>query len=137
MANIRLTDGRVVDMMDISYEPGSFSFTLVQPGLVEDVTNRVSVTDKQRFSGFSLSGYNDYLYRQRYSATHGGQSAPQVGSTSTLVNFADQLFHDPLSAPLESLDKGVGKLAGSSGIQTLVILGVVAVGAYIFFGLKK
>jgi hypothetical protein len=116
---IQLLDGRQVDGSNVFFDDSNYSFKLGGTG--EDITRLIRAVDKQTFSGFDQTVYNEIVYVQGYQRTHNGQLPPNVGSTSTWANFVNQLVTDPLAAPLDTLDSTVSQIFSSSGVKTLLI----------------
>jgi len=120
---ISLLDGTQADTADITFNSADYSFTLNTTG--EDLTNLIRVPDKiANWPDFDVTTWNNMVYNQIYAQSHGGQSAPAVGSTSTLINFADLITTDPLGAPLSALNTGIGQIFSSSGVWALVAVGL-------------
>jgi hypothetical protein len=126
--NITFTDGSTADVGDITFDPGSYHFTYYG----KDVTNQL--TQSQKAAGWkkfdrakdNLRAYNESQLKQ-------GKTPVPTGSTSTIGIFAEQLFTDPLGAPLESLDKKVKQVVTSSGVQTILITAIIGYGLVLFF----
>ena len=115
-----LMDGRKVDIALLDFNSDSHRFFLQG----EDVTNLVKRTDKKRFPGFDEAVENLRIYREQ----HPGK--PETGSTSILGNFVHQMVTDPLDAPVEALQRGVGNaLETTTGkvVIAVVALGVILV----------
>lgn len=62
---------------------------------------------------------NDLLASTRYG------SGP--GQTTTLGEFVRLITTQPLDAPLAALDSGVKKIFDSSGVKTIIVVGIVGV----------
>jgi hypothetical protein len=125
--NITLLDGRVIDLDSIEFDSRDYSFRVyyADGSGTENITTLVRNVDKRRFADFDNDFYNQLLYVQNYRRTHGGANPPQVGSDSFWANFVEQM-KDPLAAPLESLDNVVSDLLASTGVQTILLVGGVA-----------
>lgn len=130
MARITLLTGTPVDTGNIHYDPSDFSFTLVDGMGVRDITMNLRASDKQAyFPDYNQAAYNEYLSQQRQPGA--------TGSTSVLHNFISQITTDPLAAPIDALNKGVKQVVGSSGVQTIALLGGLALVAYLYFNATR
>ena len=124
-----LTDGRQVDSTGIYFDANTYHFWLGS----EDITNKVKRADKiSNWAKFDATVDNERLYAEKYVRENGKQPPP-VGSTSTFKLFVNQITTDPLSAPLEALDKGFKQISGNS---TFRVIAVVAVGVGIIYALS-
>lgn len=117
-----LIDGSRVDSANVRLLPNGYSFADITTG--RDLTLLLYNADKQLFPGFDVVAYNNFL-----------SGTPDPGSASFFGNLTEQLINDPLGAPLAALDSGIKKIFSSSGIQTILVLGVVGFGIYVY--LKK
>jgi hypothetical protein len=135
---ITLLDGRQIDEADFAFDPRLYHFSLFSTG--EDVTNEIRRADKLRLvPGFDVE---KELYRLSVEKpfSGGGNRTASEGElepreTNTAKILADQLFNDPLGAPLETLDAGVKKVFESSGVRALLIVAALGIAAAIY--LKK
>jgi hypothetical protein len=131
--NLTFTDGSTADVGDITFDQSSYHFTYYN----KDVTNLL--TQAQKAAGWksfdrakdNLRAYNEAKLAQT------GSVPPPTGSSSTIRLFAEQLFTDPLGAPLESLDRKVGQIAKSTGVQTLIITGIIGYGLFLYFQSRR
>lgn len=131
---ITLLDGTQVDTGNVSFNPVTYDFTLNSDG--EDLTNLITVSDKRaNWPNFDITAWNNMVYNQIYAQQNEGAAPPPVGSTSTLVNFTDQILTDPLAAPLSALNTGLGQIFSTSGVWVLIALGIG--GLLIFNSLKS
>jgi len=115
-----LMDGRRVNIEDLDFDVDTHRFFWNG----QDVTNLVKRTDKKRFPGFDESIENLRIYKEQHPGV------PETGSTSILGNFVHQIVTDPLDAPLEALQRGVGNaLETTTGkvVIALVFVGVIAI----------
>lgn len=117
-ADVTLSDGRKVSTSDIAWDRNTYHFTVNG----EDVTNLLKQADKAaNYPGFDRAKDNLRAYNEAYQRRTGQVPQP-TGSTSTLYNFAQQILTDPISAPLESLDRTVEQAKKSTGIQTIATI---------------
>lgn len=124
--NVTLLDGRTVDSQDLTFHPENYH--VYYNG--EDVTNNMRQSDKAAiWSDFSRATDNERSYAEKY-VRENGHNPPPAGSSSTFVNFWQQITTDPLAAPLETLDTTVSKLTGNSTIRWVLIIAAVGVGLY-------
>lgn len=130
---ITMLDGRRIDSDDLTFDRESMRFSL--SGI--DVTNNIKQADKvANFPGFDRAKDNERAYVEAYVKSR-GQVPPSTGSTSTLGIFTKQITTEPLAAPLESLDKTVGQIARSSGVQTIIITAIIGYGLYLYFQSRR
>jgi hypothetical protein len=134
---ITLLDGRQIEESDLAFNKASYHFTLRKSG--EDITNDISREDKRRI----VPGFDDTKENYRLSvekpATGGGRQASEKdlegATTNTAEIFGRQILEEPLEAPLQTLDSGVKRVLSSSGIQQILIVSALGLGALIL--LKK
>lgn len=122
-----LLDGTSVDSSAIDFDPNSYHFNIGG----NDITELIRRADKRTLvPGFDDDVENKRIFGEKYA------NDPNVNTgeldTSVAGNFWHQITTDPLGAPLDALDAGVKKLANSSGIQKVVIIGVVGLIIYAF-----
>jgi hypothetical protein len=115
-------DGTVYNTSDIVFDSISQTFTVGQLDISTNLYRKDQLLWQN--AGFDVTAYNNLLYTHHYEATHGGKEPPVLGSTSTLSNFFTDITTDPLSAPLDSLNKGVKQVFASTGIETLILVGL-------------
>lgn len=133
---IQLLDGRVVDTEDVSFNASNYHFYWDSGAAGNiDITNTMSRAQKQdNFRNFDPKVDNDRVYVENYVRTHGKAPLPP-GSTSTMMLFAQQLYNEPLRAPIEQLNtviNNTGKaLSEATGIQTVAVM--LAIGAGLYF----
>jgi hypothetical protein len=132
---ITLIDGSSVDTADIMFDSGDYSFTLSTAGGTRDVTLQIREADKKaNWPSWDVTTWNNIYYtKYLYPVSHGGTTAPAVGSTSTWDNFWGQITTDPLGAPLASLDTVVSNTVkdafGSSSVwSAILIVGAIFAG---------
>lgn len=138
---ITLNDGTPLFASDVAFDPATYrfltSYDLENPTYDYDITMGVKVSDKRMWSEFDITTWNN-LY---YMAIHPG-SVP-VGSDSFMVNLGNQIYNDPLAAPVEQATTVLrnsitaANHAGSSIVGSLfsnpwVLLAVVGV-AFVYF----
>ena len=127
IASIRLISGQSADSSQIDFNPSNYHFTL--NGV--DITNDIYRADKLRLvEDFSIERENLRLSSEAPASNTPSGAGLDPLTESTLGIFAGQIFTDPLAAPLGALDKGVGQFFGSSGIQTILVIGGLAFVAY-------
>lgn len=130
VADIRLISGASATSSQIEFNPGNYHWTLNG----YDITNDIKRADKLRMvPDFDIERENRRLSSEAPASNTPSGAGTDPLTESTLGIFTDQIFHDPLGAPLATLDKGIGQLVGSSGIQTIVIVGVLALVGYMMF----
>lgn len=123
---VTLLDGRTADSSELTFN--SETYHVYWNG--EDVTNNMRQYDKRQiWPDFDQSIDNERAYAEKYFREHGTQPPP-TGSSSTFVNFWQQIINDPLQAPLETLDATAAKLTSNTTIKTLLWIGGIAVALY-------
>lgn len=131
---ITLLDGRSVDTANITYNPARFTFIYRTPDGFEDVTNNLRLIDMARFPAFDQVSF---LQNRSYQARPG----PKPGSTSTFVNFWEQITTDPLAAPLEGagnlFSRGVEGIFGNVNVQKIIITALIVGGVYWWLTSRK
>lgn len=131
--NLTFLDGSTADVGDITFDQGSYHFTYYN----KDVTNLLTQAQKAAgWKSFDRAKDNLRAYNEAQLAKT-GKVPPPTGSTSTIALFSEQIFTDPLGAPLESLDRKVAQVAKSTGVQTLLVTAVVGYGLFLFLKAKK
>lgn len=114
---------------EITFDEGTYHFYAT--GL--DITNNLRRADKLRLvPDFDIEREN---YRLSAESGAGAQYGDEPLNESTIKEFGKQIVNDPLSAPLEALDKGVTQIFSSSGVRTLLIVGIA--GVVLYFALKS
>ena len=130
---ITMMDGRTVDSGDIRFDQDSHTFSI--NGV--DVTSRIKQSDKAaNFSGFDRATDNERAYRMA-QLRKTGMMPPPTGETSTTKNFFSLVTTDPLGAPIEYASKKADQITKSSGIQTLIIAGIVGYGLILYLQSRK
>ncbi len=123
---VTLLDGRSVDSTELVFHPENYHVYYAG----EDVTNNMRQSDKAAiWSDFDRAVDNERSYAEKY-VRENGHAPPPAGSTSTFVNFWQQITTDPLSAPLETLNATAAKLTGNTTIKWVLIIAAVGVGLY-------
>jgi hypothetical protein len=125
--NITFTDGSTADVGDITFDPASYHFTYYG----KDVTNKL--TQSQKAAGWrNFDRAKDNLRAYEEGQVVQGKPVVPTGSTSTIGNFTNLIFTDPLGAPLESLDRKVSQVAKSTGVQTILITAIIGYGLFLW-----
>jgi hypothetical protein len=123
---VTLLDGRTVDSSELVFHPDTYHVFFNG----EDVTNNMRQYDKRQiWPDFDQSVDNERAYAERYFREHGTQPPP-TGSSSTFVNFWQQIATDPLAAPLETLDATTSKLWENKTVKTVIIIAGIGVALY-------
>lgn len=123
---VTLLDGRTVNSDELTFQPETYH--VFWNG--EDVTNNMRQYDKRQvFPDFDQSVDNERAYAEQYFRQHGTQPPP-TGSSSTFVNFWQQISTNPLQAPLETLDATFAQVTGNKTIKT--VLWIVGIGVALY-----
>lgn len=116
--DIVLLDGRTVNGDNIAFHPDTYHFTLN----AEDVTDQIRRSDKHALvPNFDDDIENTRVFTENYTAAHGQPPNP-IGSTSTAVNFFNQIATNPLGAPIDALTAGFKTTEGKTLIWGAVAL---------------
>ncbi len=125
MERLTLTNGESVLVDAIDFNATTYLFKIGN----RDITNLIRRADKNYyFPEF------DPL-RDNIRLSTGNATTAQL-ETSTGRIFLEQITTDPLDAPLDAFDAAVDKVIGSSGIQTVLIVGFIGLGLLLVVKLK-
>jgi hypothetical protein len=124
---INLISGGQVDENNLTFEPKTYHVFDSFSG--EDLTYEIRQRDKAQFiPDFSKEVDNERAFAEAYKKKN-GSTPPPVGSTSTFVNFWNQITTDPLQAPIAvALGQGASGRGLGIGTTQKVIKGLVVVG---------
>lgn len=121
---IYLIDGSMIDDSQVKFDPATYQF--YDPDTGQDLTDLVYRADKLKYPGFDQTIENKRVYDKKYKAEHGGQGPPPVGSTSTLVQFADLTRTDIINTGKYATEQVVKPLA-----ETVIIFGIAGLVVYL------
>jgi hypothetical protein len=142
MVTLLPPDGRTLSEDEFFFDPETYHFTLAND---EDVTNLIRQADKIRMIP-DFDQNEDLRRLSAERAARGGTSAVNSGAPtpmgpasreeldeSTASIFVGQILHDPLAAPIQTLDSTVDQVFASSGVKKLVVVAALIVAAAIYF----
>lgn len=132
---ITLLDGTLVETSDVRFEPSThhFYWDSGAAGWL-DVTNTMTRAQKLMWPDFDPQKDNLRLFTQAHP------SANPVSSTSPTAIFFDQIYNEPLRAPIEQAERVVQStgdaISKATGIQALLVMGAIGIGLYFWLGRK-
>lgn len=124
----------MVDESKIEFNEDNYHFSLNTQNNVLDITSDIKRADKLKLVPWFDIERENYRLSSEMGHTPGQSQEPL--SESTIGAFTDQIFHDPLGAPLDALDKGVSEILKSSGVQVILVIAAIGVGIYAYKTLK-
>jgi hypothetical protein len=132
---ITLLDGRQMTDDNFALDERNYHITLESTG--EDVTNLVTRADKiALFPGFDIER-ESYRLSTEKPASGGGRTATERDleplDESTASIFVGQILHDPLAAPIQTLDATVDQVFASTGVRKILVVAALIVAAAIYF----
>lgn len=133
---ITLLNGDTLDDSDISFDSSSQAFIDNQTGA--DIGDKMLFVDKRRIGGdaWNSNAYLDLNYRKHYQETHDGADPGGPKETNTAVILAEQLYNDPLGAPIDQAGKIFNnsfKALARNAPLTLTTLALIACAGYLIW----
>lgn len=131
---ITLLSGRMVDEGNIEFNEDNYHFSENTKQNVLDITDDIKRSDKL----YLVPWFDIEKENNRLSSERGHTPGQGLGSKSesTVGIFTEQIFTDPLGAPLDALDKGVKQVFSSTGIRFFLVVGVLVGSVYLYKTLK-
>lgn len=133
---IHLLDGSFADSNGITFDPATYHFYLRDAqGKQLDITKDLARVDKRTL----VPAFDDARENLRISDEKTGKTYDERTSTGEI--FVDQVIKDPLGAPLDAIKSGADQVLGafddvvkkvtkSSGVQTILVVGIVVLILY-------